>query len=323
MLHFTNCGKVNSTFPLQGDADEEYNGTDVNVTIHEGIQEWIVPQTGFYLIEAAGASGTTSTPKYSPGKGVVLSSIFPLSQHSKLYILVGQQGYTHNINWGGSGGGATFIAEGVTKSDDILQLDNDIPVKLLLAAAGGGGSGDDSCSYATPEYNNGHNGICPNIPFEENSNIKSDGYDGSGYKNDSKKGSFITKSFLHGGKGIYYEYKTEAGNTEFGHGGFGGGGVGSNGGGGGGGYIGGKGGEAWNNKITTENPYPGGKGGYGGYSYSSKSVIQCKPKNEGAGYVYIHLINRHLTCEYKTRLSNLNPTLFAISLLFSSKTQDS
>ena len=322
MLHFTNCGKVNSTFPLQGDADEEYNGTDVNVTIHEGIQEWIVPQTGFYLIEAAGASGTTSTPKYSPGKGVVLSSIFPLSQNSKLYILVGQQGYTHNINWGGSGGGATFIAEGVTKSDDILQLGihNKVPVKLLLAAAGGGGSGDDSYSGATEKDNKGHNGICPNIPFED-PNITSDGYDGSGYKNDSIKDNKTTNSFLSGGKGIYYEYTTKANNTEFGHGGFGGGGVGSNGGGGGGGYIGGKGGEAW--EKNDKDQYPGGKGGYGGYSYSSKSVIQCKHKNEGAGYVYIHLINRHLTCEYKTRLSNLNPTLFAISLLFSSKTIDS
>ena len=299
MLHFTTCGKINSTGPLQFDAENEYANKDVIVTVHQGIQEWTVPQTGFYLIEAAGASGTSTSDNYSPGKGVELSSIFPLYQYTKLYILVGQQGYTDNCNWGGSGGGATFIAEGVIKSDDILHLgdDNNVPVTLLLAAAGGGGTGDSNSNIEDPNLrSNGNDGYCPDLSIQEGAGNSTEGFGGSGYKTNSE-GTYGSKSFLNGGKSGKLPYS-----DVYGYGGFGGGGVGNNGGGGGAGYKGGDGG----NKA---------EGGDGGYSYTSRTVISCIAKNDGQGYVNIYLINKYLTCKHKTGFSNINPILLIIAFI--------
>ena len=308
MYHFTTCGKTKNKGPSPDEASNYYSNSNVTVTVYNGIQEWIVPYSGFYLIEASGASGST-TSEYSPGKGVVLSSIFLLTQYTKLYILVGQKGETENDFWGGSGGGATFIAQKELGSNELLQLDdNRVPVKLLLAAAGGGGTGDVNTENVNNEDRNGKDGNCPVNNIQEGFGQSLDGYGGAGYTSNSIQGGFQTMSFLNGGEAAEYAFSyplpDDPNNIEYGYGGFGGGGLGNDGGGGGAGYKGGDGGEK-------------GKGGNGGYSFSSRKVIACEEKNEGSGYANIHIL-MIVTGQYKTDSLAFTSSLFAISLLSAS-----
>ena len=56
---FTNCSATGTNGPTQEQANNTYAGTslDGSVTATNGIQRWIVPQSGDYSITAAGASG--------------------------------------------------------------------------------------------------------------------------------------------------------------------------------------------------------------------------------------------------------------------------
>ena len=56
---FTNCGQEGRYGPDQGQCDTTYAGTglDGQVTLNDGIQEWVVPQSGTYTIESFGAEG--------------------------------------------------------------------------------------------------------------------------------------------------------------------------------------------------------------------------------------------------------------------------
>ena len=42
---------------LKKQANSAYSGSNISVTINNGIQEWTVPATGNYIIEAYGARG--------------------------------------------------------------------------------------------------------------------------------------------------------------------------------------------------------------------------------------------------------------------------
>ena len=167
-------------------------------------------------------------------------------------------------------------------------------------------------------------GNCPNININEGPGTTSDGYGGAGYKTDSQgKKDLTTYSFLHGGVGVVMGFNSPSGNYEQSFGAFGGGGAGDNGGGGGGGYKGGNGGDPWNNKNDHPDQNPGGKGGDGGYSYSLKnSFISCNATNSGQGYVNIYMI-KFITFQYESKFSNIDPILFTISLLCTSKRGES
>ena len=79
---------------------------DGTVTINtQGIQEWTVPSSGTYQIEAYGAEGGTSiNSSYDPGKGAKIKGIVSLAIGQKLNVLVGQQGQNANYTGGGGGG---------------------------------------------------------------------------------------------------------------------------------------------------------------------------------------------------------------------------
>ena len=82
-----------------------------NASKGEGIQQWKVPESGLYRIEAWGAAGGDrwNTPG---GPGAKLQGDFFLAEGQWLHVLVGQQGgWAENS---GGGGGGTFVAVGGT-----------------------------------------------------------------------------------------------------------------------------------------------------------------------------------------------------------------
>ena len=89
-----------------------------------------MPYTGYYRIEAIGATGGCDYwyPKIFScgGTGAKLIGEFRLNMSEVIQVLVGQEG-GNNINaWGSGGGGGTFVVRG-----------NSTP--LIIAGGGGGG----------------------------------------------------------------------------------------------------------------------------------------------------------------------------------------
>ena len=135
---FTNAGATGREGPTQAQVNASYAGTNLagSVTINtQGIQEWTVPASGTYRIEAWGAKGGNGTDPYaggigqnSPGKGAYLAGSFTLTSGELIKILVGQAGESASGDGGGGGGGGTFVAKGSTTP--------------LVVAGGGGGGGD-------------------------------------------------------------------------------------------------------------------------------------------------------------------------------------
>ena len=56
---FTNCSQEGRFGPEQSQCEETYEGTTLEgvVNVNDGIQKWIVSQTGSYTIEVWGAQG--------------------------------------------------------------------------------------------------------------------------------------------------------------------------------------------------------------------------------------------------------------------------
>ena len=130
---FTNLGAKGSHGPSA--SDSPYAGQDHyrQVTITNGIQQWTVPYTGYYRIEAIGATGGCDywySKMFScGGTGAKLIGEFRLNMSEVIQVLVGQEGGS-NINARGSGGGGgTFVVSG-----------NSTP--LIIAGGGGGGLKD-------------------------------------------------------------------------------------------------------------------------------------------------------------------------------------
>ena len=93
-----------------------------------GIQQWTVPKTGDYRIEAIGAAGgyglNSNTGQYR-GRGARIKGTFRLFKGETIQILVGQEG---SINLNGNscgGGGGTFVVTGRN-------------TPLIIAGGGGG-----------------------------------------------------------------------------------------------------------------------------------------------------------------------------------------
>lgn len=130
-FEFTNAGAIGHEGPQQSDVNTAYSGTNLDglVTITErGIQQWEVPISGLYRINAVGASGAV-TGNGAPGLGASLAGTFYLNAGQVLDIVVGQEGRTGSTAAnGGGGGGGSFVALAGAQTD----------ADLLLAAAGGG-----------------------------------------------------------------------------------------------------------------------------------------------------------------------------------------
>ena len=247
---FTNAGKEGRYGPTWSEVNASYAGTNlagnVNMSV-QGIQEWTVPVTGTYVIEAVGARGGSQTK--SGGAGAYANGRFTLSQGEVVKILVGQAG-TDASNRSVGGGGGTFVVRAAGNSP-------------LVVAGGGGGGPAGHKGFDGRSSEDGGDGY-KKIFFTPNESAGTGGSNGNGGAGHhssrggagfSGNGSGNAKSFLNGGVG-------GTGSSDSSEGGFGGGGGShyNDGGGGGGGYSGGGGGGG----------YGDGSGGGGG-SFTSDS----------------------------------------------------
>jgi hypothetical protein len=242
---FTNAGKEGREGPTWTETNASYVGTNLegNVSMtSQGIQEWTVPVTGTYVIEAVGARGGKhpSVDKF-PGAGAYVRGKFSLNSGDVIKILVGQIGESSSGSTSGGGGGSFVVLD-----------QNNTP---LVVAGGGGGLGYGP----NAEVVSGGNSETVGLPSWEgighgtNGQAGTGSAPGGGFFNDNSNSG---KSFLNGGEG--YNASID--------GGFGGGGGTSNNykGGGGGGYSGGGG----------TGGYGGGGGGGGGsFSADTNSTI--------------------------------------------------
>ena len=276
--NFTSLGANGRNGP---DSNAGYKGTGLrDVQVNNGKQEWIVPFTGRFQVEACGASGgegLAQSTVVNGGRGAKINGTVMLEKGVKLVILVGQKGLSLNGNTPGSGGGGSFVVYSPQ-------------MRPLLVAGGGGGGGslhglpgnDQVNGSGNASGSNGEGGlICTDttkgqIPDSgSGAGINGSGgcfeYDQHGKvcsMKDCKKGG---KSFFTGGKG---------GEWAGCDGGFGGGGACIFFAGGGGGYSGGG--------ID----YDAAKGGGGGsYVENATWSITKGGCNEGDGYVSFHNVD--------------------------------
>ena len=127
---FSNASSTGPTGPTQAQINTAYANTNLanSVTINtQGIQEWIVPATGTYQIQANGAQGGGNG-----GLGARMQGEFSLTQGQKLFIVVGQQGNGPADNNACGGGGGSFVSTG--------NATYTTSTPLIVAGGGGGQS---------------------------------------------------------------------------------------------------------------------------------------------------------------------------------------
>ena len=118
----------------QSNINSAYLGTNLEskVTINtRGVQEWTVPASGTYRIEAWGASGgnSGSNGNGNGGHGAKLNGNFTLQKNSILRLIIGQQGLSAPYcmwRW---------------RHLHFFNITDTVP---LLVAGGGGGGGKSS-----------------------------------------------------------------------------------------------------------------------------------------------------------------------------------
>jgi hypothetical protein len=289
-LNFTTAGAAGRFGPTQGQIDAAYAGSDLEglVVSTGGIQEWIVPLTGTYLIEARGAKGGGINGE--SGDGAVMIGEFDLVVGDVLEILVGQEGSTNDIQHG-SGGGGSFV---------VLQAGT---VPLIIAGGGGGRgkSGDNSygngdvgtaglASGSSPGGINGGGGSAASGNMGGTATMP--GSDAGGSTWASGGGGFLTNggNYENGTYpgGLAYVNGGIGGQSGVGAiipgaaapGGFGGGGGAGDRGAGGGGYSGGAGAE--NNTFN---------GGGGGSLNTGINQVNASGANATNGLVIITLLD--------------------------------
>jgi hypothetical protein len=280
-LYFTTCGMTGSDGPDQSAVDAAYSGTALEglVSVGDlGVQNWYVPLSGKYKIEATGAVGG-GVFGGSGGLGAYVSGIVSLIKNDMLHIACGQRG--------GDGSGMENYASGGGGGMSMVALYGSTSEPLACAGGGGGGG---YYSDGDMDANTTTNGASP-----MGGGSGGDGGDGGGVGADSHSGggggyktsgnyqwesggyAFLVSPPLQGG--YPYEWVSGAG-------GFGGGGGGSKGGAGGGGYSGGGGGNYFDGGGGDEYSYGGGGGG----SYVDASMtdtVLTKSAGTDAGYVTI------------------------------------
>jgi len=298
---FTNCEATGRFGPDQTQVNTEYSGTNLDgqVTITtQGIQEWIVPTTGPYLLEAYGAQGGTNTDGqgHTGGLGAQVEGEFNLVQGEKLFILVGQQGTNLSNSCGSAGGGGGSF---VTKENPATDSD------IYVIAGGGGGGGRGTATQNRKNASIGTSGL----DGDGSANFGTGGSNGSG----GAVGTGCTTPASGGGGGFSSNGGTSStavggtsflsggtgGSSNYSVGGFGGGGGSGYGGGGGGGYSGGGGGGL----VTCDCGGLASGGGGGSYN-SGTNQNNLAGVNTGHGYIII------------TRLKVDPPTVQASNITF-------
>ena len=291
-INFNNCNQTGRNGPSQTQCDSSYSGglLDGQVSVSSGIQSWVVPADGTYLIEAAGAEGGFGYGG-SGGSGAYMSGEFNLTQGDVLNIIIGQQGdnAAKNQFTAGSGGGGSFV-----------WMSTNTTTPLIAGGGGGGAGGQQGTSYAgvdgtTSTSGTAANGVLPASGGSSGqgggscgggSDHNHGGAGGAGWLSDgaySCTGSIGGGDTSMGGIAITGTAFGGLGSNNYGtDGGFGGGGGSNIGGGGGGGYSGGAAGNQPNSGGWREN------GGGGGGSYNSgANQSNSSGGNTGHGYVII------------------------------------
>ena len=101
---------------------------DGQVALSSGIQQWTVPYTGDYRIEAIGAAGgydqRINSSQYR-GRGARMIGTFRLNKGEVIQILIGQEGGINKMYKSSGGGGGTFVVRGAS-------------TPLIIAGGGGG-----------------------------------------------------------------------------------------------------------------------------------------------------------------------------------------
>jgi len=144
---FTNAGVTGQNGPTLTDLttgsdaySPDWTGYTSNLNVTAGIQEWTVPISGLYEIEAAGSStgsASYSSSIYYGGYGAIMRGTFALSSGDIIKILVGQMGEVGNHIYDSAGtisggGGGTFVIKTPYNSTGSI---------LVIAGGGGGSSG--------------------------------------------------------------------------------------------------------------------------------------------------------------------------------------
>jgi hypothetical protein len=277
---FNNCGNTGRYGPSQTQANNTYSSTNLagSVTVTtNGIQQWLIPQSGMYRITVAGArggDGRNGSVSTAGGNGAVVRADFSLVGGQMLSIVSGQIGISSTTaDTGGGGGGGSFVSLSGSP----------------LIVAGGGGSGGDNNTGAT-------SGTTYTYGLQGNNSGGAGGATagsgGAGVGSSGGGGGYSTNGTTSAG-GLSFVNGATGGAGTYGDGGYGGGGGGSDAtndnGAGGGGYCGGGAGGS--------NAAGGGGGSFiasSGFSlassdglYNGSTVQNLGFYNSGHGYVII------------------------------------
>jgi hypothetical protein len=296
---FTTAGKSGPQGPTLQEVKQAYSGVAwaqnsefLNMT-KQGIQEWKVPVTGTYKIQALGAAS------FDPlGYGRDISLNTTLTKGEVIKILVGQRPAPAGRYNGGAGG--SFVVR-------------DEKTAIIVAGGGGGtwntgGNNAESTNSSAVLSNNGNNGGGNQDPGSGGAG----GSGGNGTSYSAAGGGFLNNgmsntagnlsnsqgglSFINGGTG------------GIDGGGFGGGGGGGDGnfpaGSGGGGYGGGGGGGVKNGNFSN---------GGGGGSYGITNLTDNGAINKADGSVTITLIDTNQQNQSNTTTSAPIPALYAFT----------
>jgi hypothetical protein len=247
-INFTVDSTTASTYgPLNTTITVRATPTVVSSTEFSLQFNYTIPQTGRYAIVAAGsASGNNFGGNV--GRGIIVTNSAQFNINDQLFCNIGRKGTTYGRDYGGPGGGGTYLLK--------------VYVGPFLIAGGGGGPGNQNYTgndgTLNPTLNGGSGGaagsVYQGVPMSGG---------GGGWSANGKTATGTNRTALGG---LSYG----SGSTAQGGGGFGGGG---DGGGDGGAYPNG-------------DPRQGGGGGGGGYNGGNGGDLTTGPDNGQGGTSY-------------------------------------
>jgi hypothetical protein len=258
---FTNAGVTGRNGPNITQVRSAYsseswtqNNDYLSMTV-AGMQDWTVPQSGNYQIEAFGAAGT-SGGSGPGGLGARMRGDFSLNRGEVIRILVGQ-----TPSGDARGGGGSFV---------VASPYNTLASARIVAGGGGGADLDGSSNSAGGAGQTGTTGQNSQATNGGNTGGSNGAGGGSAGGSDGGGGGGFTGN--GGGTNPGFSF-TSGGLGSSNNAGFGGGGGVNNAGGGGGGYSGGAGGRDGS----------GGLGGGGGAGSVNNGTNQSNSAGARSG----------------------------------------
>ena len=300
---FTNCGQTGRTGPTLSQCRSSYSTTwdEIYLTMTtNGIQKWMVPQSGNYTIEIAGSAGGTHGHSGNRSYGAKISAVFTLQRSQILNLLVGQKGedsLSTQDNAGPGGGGGSFVWDPINTTEPLIAVGGGGGAHFHLLGGEekgrfvkSGGSTNVDIGTCNLKAAGGIGGSGGNGATDSGTDVNFDGGHGAGWKSDGQNG--FPNSNNESGKapsrplsgGFGSEHGTD-GNDEGGDGGFGGGagGTDDNGSSGGaGGYSGGSGGA-----MCSDDRYSAGGGGGSYVNSIGSNRVNITRNHSGHGYIRI------------------------------------